>query len=272
MTPPLASEPTDRPRAIIDVASAPGGWPAPWPNVAELAEALPTDQWTLVGGLMTQLHTVHHGLGVVRPTNDVDIVLHIETSRGVPRTTATALEKLGYRLRDASDPRDNTAHRFVRGTSKVDLVASAADDDVVDVLISDHPAPKVIEPLRGRDMVRIEGGTQALRRTINARLEITTGKTTSISVPSPFGALILKAAAYTTDSRDRDRHLFDAAALLACIDDPFAEREDFSGSDRRRLATLQKAIPEGHPAWRQLPQNHRATAEAALRILSSPPA
>ncbi len=120
-------------------------------------------------------------------------------------------------------------------------------------------------------MGRIEGGTQALRRTINARLEVATGKPTSISVPSAFGALVLKAAAYTTDSHDRDRHLFDAAALLACIDDPFAECEDFSGSDRRRLATLHKALPEGHPAWRQLPEAHRANAEAALRILTSNP-
>lgn len=272
MTPSSPSEPTERPRPTIEVASAPGGWPAPWPNVAELAAALPTDKWTLVGGLMTQLHTVQRGFGVVRPTNDVDIVLHIETNRGVPSATATALEKLGYRLRDSVDPRDNTAHRFVRGASRVDLVASARDDDVVDVLMSDHPAPKVVQRLRGRDMVRIEGGTQALRRTINARLEIATGKQTSISVPSPFGALILKAAAYTTDSRDPDRHLFDAVALLACIDDPFAEREGFVGSDRRRLATLQRAVPEGHPAWRVLPQDHRANAEAALRILSSPPA
>ena len=84
---------------------------------------------------MTQLHTVHHGFGIVRPTNDIDIVLHIETSRDVPNATATALKKLGYRLGDAADPRHNTAHRFVRGTNKVDLVANAADD-VIDVLIS----------------------------------------------------------------------------------------------------------------------------------------
>lgn len=265
------TEPSTGPaRPIIDVPSATGGWPPPWPNVAELASVLPAESWTLVGGLMTQLHTIRRGLGVVRPTNDVDIVLHIETSRGVPADTATALESVGYRLQDTFDRRNNTAHRFVRGTSKVDLVAGAADDEVVDVLIADHAPPAVVERLRGRDMVRIEGGTQALRRTINARLEIEPGRTTTISVPRPFGAVILKAAAYTTDSRDRDRHLFDAAALLACIEDPFAERGDFAGSDRRRLATLEKALTEGHPAWRQLPESARVDAEAALRILSAP--
>jgi hypothetical protein len=86
---------------------------------------------------------------------------------------------------------------------------------------------------------------------------------TTVSVPGAFGALILKAAAYTTDSRDPDRHLFDAAALLAFTEDPLAERDDFAGSDRRRLATLERALPEGHPAWRQLPQRNRADAELA---------
>ncbi len=150
-------------RPTIDVEAARGGWPTPWPNVAELCSVLPSEKWTLVGGLMVQLHTVHHRLGVVRPTNDVDIVLHVERSRGVPAQTANALESIGYRLRAAMDPRDNTAHRFVRGTSTVDLVAG--DDEIVDVLLADHPAPTVIEPLRGRNMVRIEGGTQALKRT-----------------------------------------------------------------------------------------------------------
>jgi len=256
---------TNRPG--IEVTAAPGGWPDPWPSVAELADALPAESWTLVGGLMTQLHTIHHGLGIVRPTNDVDIVLHIETMRGVPNKVAAALEALGYRFQPSIDPRTNTAHRFVRGATKVDLVAGAREDQV-DVLIADHPAPRVIERLLGREMIRIEGGTQALRRTVNAQVEIMPGATATISVPRPFGALILKSAAYTTDSRDKDRHLFDAAALLACIDDPFAERAEFSGSDRRRIATLATRLDEAHPAWRALPQDHRTQAQLTLELLA----
>lgn len=132
-------------RPAIHVAAVPGGWPAPWPSVAELAEALPAGSWMLVAG-----------------------------------TTAT------------------------------------------------------------------------------------------ISVPRPFGALILKAAAYTTDSRDRERHLFDAAALLACIDDPFAERAEFTGSDRRRIATLVTHLGATHPAWRALPEDHRTQAQLTLDISPAP--
>lgn len=32
-----------------------------------------------------------------------------------------------------------------------------------------------------------------------------------------------------------------------------------------------RQTPEGHLAWRQLPQAHRTTAQAALRILTMPP-
>jgi len=103
--------------------------------------------------------------------------------------------------------------------------------DVVDVVIADHAAPRVVEKLRGRTMVAIEGGTRALRGTVNARLQITADRTTTVSVPSPFGAVILKAAAYKADSRDPEHHLQDAALLLAVIEDPYAEREKFAGSD-----------------------------------------
>ena len=27
-----------------------GGWATPWPQAAELANAIPSDQWTLIGG------------------------------------------------------------------------------------------------------------------------------------------------------------------------------------------------------------------------------
>lgn len=122
--------------------------------------------------------------------------------------------------------------------------------------------------MRGRDMVAIEGGTQALRRTVNASLDIE-GSRTAVSVPSPLGATVLKAAAYMHDSRDRQRHLYDAAALLACIEDPFADADQLRGSDRRRLRLLADHLPDGHPAWALLDQRSRLNGQAALRILNS---
>lgn len=173
-------------RPTVDVSSPAGGWGAPWPNVAEIEAVLPHEKWTLVGGLMAQLHAIHRGIDALRPTNDVDIALHVETTRGVAAEAAKALESIGYAFAPSIDDRNNIAHRFVRGDSRVDLVTSATD--VVDVLVADHAAPRVVERLRGKDMMAIEGGTQALRRTVNARPQITPGRTTAVSVPSPFGA------------------------------------------------------------------------------------
>lgn len=258
MAEPTASRPT------VDVAAAPGGWPHPWPNVAELARVLPSDKWTLVGGLMTQLHTVHRGIGVTRPTNDVDIALHIETDRGVPDTTARALEALGYEFQAAFDPRQRHGHRWVRGETSIDILSTP---DTVDVVTAEHAAPRVREAMRGHTLVAIEGGTQALRRTINARLEIEPGVPTVLSVPRPFGALVLKAAAYKSDTRHRDRHLFDAVALLACIEDPFVERDGFAGSDAARLRHLQRSLEPRHAAWLALPEPARQAARDVLAVL-----
>jgi hypothetical protein len=126
-------------RPIIEVPTPPGGWGDPLPNVAEIEAVLPHQEWTLIGGLMTQLHAIHRGIDAIRPTNDVDIVLHVETTRGVAARTASALESLGYQLTPSIDDRNNTVHRFRRGDSTVDLVASATD--VVDVLVADHAVP-----------------------------------------------------------------------------------------------------------------------------------
>ena len=152
----------DRPK--IDVPTPPGGWGEPWPNVAEIEAVVPHDTWTLGGGLVTQLHAIHRGVDAIRPTNDVDIVLHVDTARGVAARAAVALESLGYVLTPSIDDRNNTAHRFKRGTSTVDVVAS----DVVDVLVADHAAPSVMEKLRGRTWWR------------------------SLAVPRPYGALSMR--------------------------------------------------------------------------------
>ena len=245
-----------------------GGWARPWPDVAELAAAVPVSAWTLIGGLMVQLHGVAAGLLVVRPTNDVDILLHIETGRGRTAQVARGLEELGYELAPGIDPRTGTAHRFVRGQAVVDLVSSGIDRSVVDVVAADHAPPRTLERFRGYDLVQVAGGTQALRRTVHAELEITGSARTTIGVPDAFGALILKAAAHKTDTRDRDRHLTDAAVLLACVD-PFEERAP-SGSDRSRLLHLRRYL--GDPtaaAWLPLPEDARRNGQVALDLLCS---
>ena len=215
---------------------------------------------------MVQLHGIAAGLPVVRPTNDVDVLLHVETGRGRAAQVAAALEGLGYRLRPSIDVRVGTAHRFVRDGAVVDLVTTEADRSVVDMVAADHAPPRSLERFRGYDLVQVAGGTQALRRTVRAELEITGSTRTAISVPDAFGALILKAAAHKGDTRDRERHLSDAAVLLACVD-PFEERTP-SGSDRSRLLHLREHLADPTaPAWLPLPELARRNGHAALGLL-----
>jgi siroheme synthase (precorrin-2 oxidase/ferrochelatase) len=118
-------------------------------------------------------------------------------------------------------------------------------------------------------MFEVEGGTQALSRTMTYRVEIGTGDVVSLSVPDELGALVLKGAAYSVDRRERDRHLMDAAVLAACIPDHAAELERLGGSDRRRLRTLANALADPtHPAWLALGPQLRIAGQDTLRILT----
>ena len=68
--------------------------------------------------------------------------------------------------RGGRQSRKGTAHRFVRDQTAIDVVASSPVQ--VDILVADHAAPRVVEKMRGYEMVKIEGGTQALRRTLTS--------------------------------------------------------------------------------------------------------
>jgi hypothetical protein len=95
------------------------------------------------------------------------------------------------------------------------------------------------------------------------------GRAVDFSVPDELGALVLKCAAYIADSRDRDRHLFDAAVLAACITNHAGERERLTGNDRKRIRHLAEQLKNPqHPAWRPLSSDHQQLGQDTLRILS----
>lgn len=254
--PDLTEAAVDDGRETWDAPVPPGGWGAPWPQCVELARALPSTQWTLVGGLMVQLHSAAAGLAVSRPTADVDIVLHIETGAATTTSVTAVLTDLGYALQESID-RNAPAHRFVRGKQQID------------VMIADHMPAARIPTIGGRKAFQISGGTQALQRTVNCRL-VVDDDPVLISIPNALGALVLKGAAYREDSRDRDRHLDDAVVLCATIKAPLATAKAMKGSDKSRVLTLHKALEDpGHRSWRLLESADRTPAMDTLRILSS---
>jgi hypothetical protein len=67
-----------------------------WHQALGLLGELERD-WTLVSGLMVQLHATRHGVGGIRPTVDIDVLADI-------RQRPSAIERIG-RSSSTSDSR-----------------------------------------------------------------------------------------------------------------------------------------------------------------------
>ena len=225
-----------------------GGWREPWPQAFEIVRALPVDRWALVGGLMVQAHALAASVETSRVTLDVDAAVRVEAGAFSYAQAVSALTRLGY----AADESTRLAYRFTRGA------------DVVDLMVADHerPAPRHAR----RDVMQVTGGRQALTRLQQVHFQL---HDTAIPIPVPtlHGALVLKAAAHTVDSRDRDRHLLDAITLLACITDIEPTVGDLRGSDRKRLIHVMKAFDERPLVAAQAPSDTVRLAERTVEEL-----
>ncbi len=210
----------------------------------------------LIGGLMVQAHAMALSISAVRPTDDVDVIVRLGTSRPNALTAVTqGLRELGYSPLESLN-RNADAHRYLRGR------------EIIDLGIADHlgwTAPR----LGGRPVLQVEGGRQAAERSVQLRFA---ANNLDIIVPDRLGALVLKGAAYLVDSRDKDRHLRDAALLAATITDHRTELSRLKGSDRKRIRHLRKALADPrHIAWLSLPAELRVRGQDTLRILASDP-
>lgn len=206
---------------------------------------------------MVQLHAVRAGLPPSRATVDVDMVLHIETGSTTFGDVRRILEKLSYDL--VLPNGDGPVHRFERG------------DEQVDVMVADNLAPKWKPKVQGTPVFAVPGGTSALRKTVSCDMEID-GTVVRLSVPDVLGALVLKGAAYKEDTRDRDRHLDDAAVLACAIENPMKERKRMVGSDRGRVTILAIELEDvEHRSWHEVPAEHRARGHQALQLIVQNP-
>lgn len=248
----------DRPQWSIVMPA--GGWGPPWPQAIELVEVISGDRWTLIGGLMVQLHVAHAGLAIQRATTDVDMILHIETGAITFPAAREALEGLRYEL-ELPHGKGNPIHRFAR------------DDDRVDVMVADHLAPAHVPKVGGHRLFQVPAGASALRKTVNCTIERRGESNLTFSIPDALGALVLKSAAYREDSRDRDRHLDDAALLACTVQDPFRDVERLEGgSDRGRIQLLARTLDDAsHRSWQLIPEELREHGRHVLAVLSRDP-
>lgn len=199
--------PSDHSRPVVPVDG--GHWPFPWPAVFELENTVGSQHWSLIGGLMVQLHCFANNVEPTRATTDIDTLVHVEIeNQGSLNVLKSGLRTLGYTAVPRLDPRQ-PVHRFRREDD--------AGETQVDVLVADHVAPRVLDRLRPPTPVEAPGGTNALSRTQVFEVTHEAG-VSRISTPDIVGALVLKSEAYRVDSRDRERHLMDAVTLALLLD------------------------------------------------------
>lgn len=204
-----------------------------WDLILTLAERLESTQWSLVGGQMVALHALHAGVAWPRVTRDVDVLANMEVLQSNLQACTTVLGDLGLKVR-----LDHSGHAYRFSDTDTGTPGSL----VVDLLAPDHRKRlNALWTVNGRT-IQIDGGTQALRRIGLIEVRLANGRTGLVPVPNLHGAIVLKAAAWAADSRDRGRHAQDVALLVRLIDDPADVVDRFAGSDRKRLMRLRSVL------------------------------
>lgn len=235
--------------AALRIREPIGGWFDPWTRLIELADVLPPDRWALVGGLMVQAHALAAGVETTRVTTDVDATVRIEGGVFSYGEAAARLVRLGYKL----DTTTRLAYRFRRSDGDVDL------------MVADHEHPS--SRFSRRNVMAVVGGRQALSRVTEVVVESDGDHV--VPLPNLHGALVLKAAARAADARDRDRHALDAITLLACIVEPSEIADGVAGSDRKRIASLLRALEANRLLFSQMPRDTALLAQRTLGELKN---
>jgi len=215
--------------ARVELALVDPGAEQLWESALALADELNArlgDDWSLIGGLMVQLHVNRYGDGSARPTDDVDVLGDSRKRPSATERIAEMLSSLRFELDKPTGLEMGTAYRFTRG------------DEVVDVLGVDgtRKPPKTLGQF---ETIKVKGGTQALRRTETV-IVVLNAKETPVRCPTLLGAILLKARAITSPQRDQDRE--DLVRLLLCVEDPTGLAGELTKKERRSLRRASKHL------------------------------
>lgn len=221
-----------------------------WSDLGRLASHVLPAGWTLVGGLMVQLHAYEAGETDVRVTTDIDILG--DARQHAIEKIARALDNDGFQL-DPPSPTDGTSHRWRRGDLVVDLLAS-------DGLRGD---PAMIGGVR---TIQIPGGSQALQRTETIEADID-GVLVRVRRPTLLGAVLIKARAILVHD-DPDAQRTDLVLLLSLIDDPSQTAVQLKGKERSWLRKCETLLGLDDPVlMAPFPPARVQRARLAYRLL-----
>jgi hypothetical protein len=219
-----------------------------------------SEPWTLIGGLMVFTLCAEYGSPFTRPTGDADVAVGVFTHRrGLSRFTSH-LRDAGFDdvTPPAIDHREQHSYRWARGGVKIDVAVPPKAND-------QRNPPTAIT---GRPAVELPATQQALRRT--QRVPVRVGDEDGhVRRPDLLAAIIIKAVAAKTDTRDPDRHREDLVSLadtLAHSGEHLRYAPQMRPKDRSRLACAIDLITGRQ--WRAA--RDPDAARAALRFLIQP--
>lgn len=203
-----------------------------WLSLFRISERLP-DGWALIGGQMVHLHCAERGAEPHRTTTDGDAVVDI-------RADPTMLTRFTYELMQLGFTSDGVSaegheHRWRNGFT------------VIDVLIATNLGrSQNVTGVTGSTTVGASGAQQALDRSVlvDVQVGVWPGR---VRRPNMVGALVIKAAAMTAPTGDRERHKADFA-LLATMILPSDDFTDLNRRDRQHLTRGIEAVRASHVA------------------------
>lgn len=216
-----------------------------WSLVAELANRLKPESWVLIGGQMVALHVHLAGGTPRRTTTDVDIVADILTDRNAFHACKAAAINMGLEAQPSITAK--FLHRFSGPAGHLDL------------MVPDHLPTKLTLQFTRPTPVPIAGGQRALDRRMVAHIDTEVGPA-SIPLPDLVGAIVIKARAARSDTRDRNRHDTDIAQLAAIIDDPIELRNSLDTKEKRYLRRVRLHDDLTRSPWLDLRDQSRQRA------------
>jgi len=203
-----------------------------WTLTLELAQALgPEREWSLIGGLMVQLHGLEHG-DELRPTVDIDLLGAARKPPAMTEEIAALISDRGAKVSMPSRSNPGVGYRFELDGETVEILGP-------DGLKSD---PKTLGKLT---TIQVAGGSQALQRTEVVPVSLGGSPPIAVRRPSLLGAVLIKArvvAKRRKDKFDSDRQ--DLIRLLSYVEDPraLARVEELRPTEKKWLRNVERAL------------------------------
>jgi len=209
-----------------------------WSLALELAEALgPKREWSLIGGLMVQLHGLEHD-DELRPTVDIDLLGGARKPPAMTEEIASLVAERGAKLATPPRSQPEVGYRF------------ELDGEIVEILGPDglKGDPKTLGKMT---TIQVPGGTQALRRSEVVLVALGDSPPIAVRRPSLLGAILIKArvvAKRRKEKFDSDRQ--DLIRLLSYVEDPraLAHDEQLKATEKKWLRKVERALAFEDPA------------------------